>query len=53
MVNFVYLIGDRVTRECLVVDPAYGVQELAAIAAADDMALTGALTGADGSGPLA
>ena len=35
MVNFVYLIGDRVTRECLVVDPAYGVQELAEIAAAD------------------
>ncbi len=43
MVNFVYLIGDRVTRECVVVDPAYGVHELAAIAAADEMELTGAL----------
>ncbi len=43
MVNFVYLIGDRVSGECLVVDPAYGVAEIAAIAAADDMALSGAL----------
>ncbi|MEY3817154.1 MAG: hypothetical protein RI966_1131, partial [Actinomycetota bacterium] len=25
MVNFVYLIGDRKTRECLVVDPAYAI----------------------------
>ena len=25
MVNFVYLIGDRQTGECVVVDPAYGV----------------------------
>ncbi len=43
MVNFVYLIGDRVTKECVVVDPAYGVTELAAIAAADGMTMTGAL----------
>lgn len=43
MVNFSYLIGDRVTGECLVVDPAYDVAGLAAIAEADDMALTGAL----------
>jgi glyoxylase-like metal-dependent hydrolase (beta-lactamase superfamily II) len=43
MVNFVYLIGDRVTRECVVVDPAYGVEDLAMIAAADGMNLTGAL----------
>ncbi|MFN7149041.1 MAG: MBL fold metallo-hydrolase [Microthrixaceae bacterium] len=43
MVNFVYLIGDRVTGECVVVDPAYGVEDLAMIAAADGMNLTGAL----------
>ena len=43
MVNFSYLIGDRLTRECVVVDPAYGVGELKAIAEADDMTLTGAL----------
>lgn len=43
MVNFVYLIGDRVTRECLVVDPAYGVADLVDIAAADDMTIMGAL----------
>lgn len=43
MVNFVYLIGDSVTRECVVVDPAYGVEDLAMIAAADGMNLSGAL----------
>lgn len=43
MVNFVYLIGDRATGECVVVDPAYGVADLVAIAAADGMRLTGAL----------
>jgi hydroxyacylglutathione hydrolase len=43
MVNFVYLIGDRATGECLVVDPAYAVDELVDIAASDDMAVVGAL----------
>ena len=43
MVNFVYLIGDRQTGECVVVDPAYGVRDLAMIAAEDGMNLTGAL----------
>ncbi|MBI4879766.1 MAG: MBL fold metallo-hydrolase [Planctomycetes bacterium] len=43
MVNFVYLIGDRVTRECVVVDPAWSVDDLLDIAARDDMKLTGAL----------
>lgn len=43
MVNFSYLIGDRTTRECLVVDPAYGVGELKAIAEADGMMLSGVL----------
>ncbi|MFM8652792.1 MAG: MBL fold metallo-hydrolase, partial [Acidimicrobiaceae bacterium] len=28
MVNFVYLIGDRKTRECIVVDPAYAVDDI-------------------------
>ena len=43
MVNFAYLIGDRVTGECVVVDPAYDVAGLAAIAAADGMTISGAL----------
>lgn len=43
MVNFSYLIGDRVTGECVVVDPAYGVAELVEHAAADGMRVTGAL----------
>ncbi|MCU0260807.1 MAG: hypothetical protein MUE78_07295, partial [Ilumatobacteraceae bacterium] len=43
MVNFVYLIGDRATGECLVVDPAYAVDDLIAVAAADDMRIVGAL----------
>ena len=43
MVNFSYLIGDRVSGECLVVDPAYGVAELKSIAEADGMNLAGAL----------
>ncbi|MGA1506668.1 MAG: MBL fold metallo-hydrolase, partial [Ilumatobacteraceae bacterium] len=28
MVNFVYVIGDRSTGECLLVDPAYDVNSL-------------------------
>lgn len=43
MVNFSYLIGDRATGECMVVDPAYGVAELKALAETDGMTLTGAL----------
>ena len=43
MVNFSYLIGDRTTGECVVVDPAYAVADLVAIAQADDMRLVGAL----------
>ena len=43
MVNFVYLIGDRETREALVVDPAYKVKELVALAHDDGMELVGAL----------
>ncbi len=43
MVNFSYLIGDRSTGEALVVDPAYGVADLLAVAAADGMTVTGVL----------
>ncbi|MEN9804728.1 MAG: hypothetical protein RIS41_1575 [Actinomycetota bacterium] len=43
MVNFVYLIGDRSSGECVVVDPAYGVDELVDIAAADGMRISGVL----------
>jgi glyoxylase-like metal-dependent hydrolase (beta-lactamase superfamily II) len=43
MVNFVYLIGDTQTRECIIVDPAYAVHEIAEIVEADDMNLVGAL----------
>ena len=43
MVNFVYLIGDRQTRECVIVDPAYAVRDLLETIAQDDMNLTGVL----------
>jgi len=43
MVNFAYLIGDRDTRECLVVDPAYAVRDIVDVAVADEMRVTGAL----------
>lgn len=43
MVNFSYLIGDRITGECVVVDPAYDVDGLIAAATADGMTITGAL----------
>jgi glyoxylase-like metal-dependent hydrolase (beta-lactamase superfamily II) len=43
MVNFVYLVGDRETGEAVIVDPAYGVDDLLSILAADDMRCVGAL----------
>jgi glyoxylase-like metal-dependent hydrolase (beta-lactamase superfamily II) len=43
MVNFVYAIGDRSTGEVVVVDPAYDVQGVLDLLAADGMRLTGAL----------
>ncbi len=43
MQNFVYLVGDRDTGECLVVDPAWDVKDLVRVAAADDMQIVGAL----------
>ena len=41
MVNFVYVLGDRSTGECVLVDPAYAVADLLATVAADGMAVTG------------
>ncbi len=43
MVNFVYLVGDRETGEAVVVDPAYGVDDLIEILGNDGMRLTGVL----------
>jgi glyoxylase-like metal-dependent hydrolase (beta-lactamase superfamily II) len=43
MRNFAYLIGDRETGEALVVDPAYAVDQLLDVLAADDMRLSGVL----------
>lgn len=43
MVNFSYLIGDRSTGQCLVVDPAYAVDEIVGIAESDDMNVSGVL----------
>jgi len=43
MVNFVYLIGDRETGEAVAIDPAYDVQGIVDVLAADDMKLTGVL----------
>ncbi|NQV97925.1 MAG: MBL fold metallo-hydrolase [Acidimicrobiaceae bacterium] len=43
MVNFVYLIGDRQTRECVIVDPAYAISDLLEIIQHDEMKLTGVL----------
>jgi glyoxylase-like metal-dependent hydrolase (beta-lactamase superfamily II) len=43
MVNFAYLIGDRVSHEAVIVDPAYRVGELVDIAEADGMTVVGAL----------
>jgi glyoxylase-like metal-dependent hydrolase (beta-lactamase superfamily II) len=43
MVNFTYLIGDREKGEAVVVDPAYGVDELVEILATDGLRLVGVL----------
>ena len=43
MVNFVYLIGDRSVGKCVIVDPAYAVNELVDIALGDDMTVTDVL----------
>jgi hydroxyacylglutathione hydrolase len=43
MVNFVYAVGDRTTGECVLVDPAYAVDDLVDIVQADGMTVTGVL----------
>lgn len=43
MRNFAYLIGDRESGECLVVDPAYAATELVDLAEADGMRPAGVL----------
>lgn len=43
MVNFVYLIGDDSSRECVVVDPAWDVAGLLEVIDRDQMKLVGAL----------
>ncbi len=43
MRNFSYLLGDRETKECVVVDPAYAAGDLLGIAQADGMQLSGVL----------
>ena len=41
MANFIYLIGDQKTRECLVVDPAWDIDGLLEFLSEEDMKLTG------------
>src|SRR6266545_973563 len=43
MQNFVYLLGDPVTRECVAVDPAWEIDTIVETADADEMRITGAL----------
>jgi len=43
MVNFIYLIGDRRSGKCVVVDPAWNVDEILQAAAQDDMRIEGVL----------
>lgn len=43
MVNFVYAIGDRTTGECVLIDPAYRVEELIETVQRDQMRVTGVL----------
>ncbi|MCY1004720.1 MBL fold metallo-hydrolase [Nannocystis pusilla] len=43
MANFIYFIGSRSTRTCVVVDPAWDTDALVRLAEADDMKIVGAL----------
>ncbi|PIQ99924.1 MAG: MBL fold metallo-hydrolase [Nitrospinae bacterium CG11_big_fil_rev_8_21_14_0_20_45_15] len=43
MANFIYLIGDRESKECVVIDPAWDIPDILNLVAEDDMTLTGAL----------
>lgn len=43
MVNFVYAVGDRETGRCMLVDPAYDVDDLLDLVEGDDMEVDGVL----------
>lgn len=43
MANFVYLVGDAKTRECVVIDPAWDIDGILKIVEQDEMKLVGAL----------
>ena len=43
MANFVYLVGDDETRECMVVDPAWDIAGILDVVQRDDLTLIGAL----------
>lgn len=43
MQNFIYLIGDRETGDCVIVDPAWAIDELVGMIEAEGMRLSGAL----------
>ncbi len=43
MVNFAYAVGDRTARECVLVDPAYAVDDLVDAVEADGMSVVGVL----------
>jgi hydroxyacylglutathione hydrolase len=43
MANFVYLIGNTETRECMVIDPAWDIDGILKVIEEDGMKLTGAL----------
>jgi glyoxylase-like metal-dependent hydrolase (beta-lactamase superfamily II) len=43
MVNFAYAVGDRASREVLLIDPAYAVAEIVDAVEADGMRIVGAL----------
>lgn len=43
MENFIYLIGDADTHECVVIDPAWDIDGILNVARKDDMKIVGAL----------
>jgi glyoxylase-like metal-dependent hydrolase (beta-lactamase superfamily II) len=43
MANFVYLIGDEIKRECMIVDPAWDIDGILDYIGSEDMTLIGAL----------
>lgn len=43
MQNLVYLVGDRDTHECVIIDPAWAIDDIVASAEADGMKIVGAL----------